>query len=70
MAYISYRHQRQGGRKTAHKKIEHRLNKRRIHMLKLLHKMRRREWGMAAVCTLLILGQIYFDLALPDYGAG
>ena len=36
-------------------------------MLKLLHKMRRREWGMAAVCTLLILGQIYFDLALPDY---
>ena len=36
-------------------------------MLKLLRKMRRREWGMAAVCTLLILGQIYFDLALPDY---
>lgn len=36
-------------------------------MLKLFHKMRRREWGMAALCTLLILGQIYFDLALPDY---
>ena len=36
-------------------------------MLKLFRKMRRREWGMAAVCTLLILGQIYFDLALPDY---
>ena len=36
-------------------------------MLKLLRKMRRREWGMAAVCTLLVLGQIYFDLALPDY---
>jgi ATP-binding cassette subfamily B multidrug efflux pump len=29
--------------------------------------MHRREWGMAGVCTLLILGQIYFDLALPDY---
>lgn len=36
-------------------------------MFKLLHKMRRREWAMAAVCVLLILGQIYFDLALPDY---
>lgn len=36
-------------------------------MLKLLQKMRRREWGMAAVCVLFILGQIYFDLSLPDY---
>ena len=29
--------------------------------------MRRNEWIMAAVCALLILGQIYFDLSLPDY---
>lgn len=29
--------------------------------------MERREWRMAAVCVLLILGQIYFDLSLPDY---
>lgn len=29
--------------------------------------MKRREYGMAALCALLILGQIYFDLALPDY---
>ena len=36
-------------------------------MLKLLKKMRRREVAMAAVCALLILAQIYFDLALPDY---
>ena len=36
-------------------------------MLKLLHNLRRREWTMAAVCTVLILGQIYFDLSLPDY---
>ena len=36
-------------------------------MLKLLQKMRRLEWGMAAVCVLFILGQIYFDLSLPDY---
>ena len=36
-------------------------------MLKLLKKLRRREWMMAAVCMVLILGQIYFDLSLPDY---
>lgn len=36
-------------------------------MIKLLKKMRRREVVMAAICALLILGQIYFDLALPDY---
>ena len=36
-------------------------------MLKLLGKMRRREWSMVLVCTVLILGQIYFDLSLPDY---
>ena len=36
-------------------------------MLKLLRKMRGREWGMAILCAALILGQIYFDLSLPDY---
>ena len=36
-------------------------------MLKLLGRMGRREWGMAVLCALLILGQIYFDLSLPDY---
>ncbi len=36
-------------------------------MTKLLKKMRGREWLMAGVCTLFILGQIYFDLKLPDY---
>lgn len=36
-------------------------------MMKLLHNLRRREWTMAAVCAVLILGQIYFDLSLPDY---
>ena len=40
---------------------------RRIYMLKLLRNLRRQEWAMAAVCAVLILGQIYFDLALPDY---
>ena len=36
-------------------------------MLKLLRKMRGREWGMAILCAALILGQIYFGLSLPDY---
>lgn len=36
-------------------------------MTKLLKKMRMREWLMAVVCAVFILGQIYFDLRLPDY---
>ncbi len=36
-------------------------------MLKLLKKMRRREWLTAGLCALLVLGQIYFDLRLPDF---
>lgn len=36
-------------------------------MLKLLKNMRRREALMALLCALLVLGQIYFDLTLPDY---
>ena len=36
-------------------------------MLKLLKKMRRRELIMAVLCALLVLGQIYFELTLPDY---
>ena len=36
-------------------------------MLKLFKNMRRREVLMAALCALLVLGQAYFDLTLPDY---
>ena len=36
-------------------------------MIKLLKKMRPREWGMALMCAVFVLGQIYFDLKLPDY---
>ncbi len=36
-------------------------------MIKLLKKMRRQEWLMAALCALFVLGQVYFDLRLPDY---
>ena len=36
-------------------------------MLKLIRKMRRSDVLMALVCSVLVLGQIYFDLELPDY---
>ncbi len=36
-------------------------------MLKLLKKMRLKEIVMAVICAALLLGQIYFDLKLPDY---
>lgn len=36
-------------------------------MIKLLKKMGKREVLMAVLCALLVLGQVYFDLTLPDY---
>ncbi len=36
-------------------------------MIRLLKKMRGKEWLMAILCAVLVLGQIYFDLRLPDY---
>ncbi len=36
-------------------------------MIKLLKRMRKREVLMCLLCAVLILGQIYFDLKLPDY---
>lgn len=36
-------------------------------MIKLLKKMGKREVFMAVLCALLVLGQVYFDLTLPDY---
>ena len=36
-------------------------------MLKLLKNMRKREILMAVLCAVLVLGQVYFDLLLPDY---
>lgn len=36
-------------------------------MIKLLKKMGKREVFMAVLCTFLVLGQVYFDLTLPDY---
>lgn len=36
-------------------------------MIKLLKRMGKREVLMAVLCALLVLGQVYFDLTLPDY---
>ena len=36
-------------------------------MLKLFKNMRRREVLMALLCFVLVIGQVYFDLRLPDY---
>ena len=36
-------------------------------MLKLLKNMRRKEKGMALLCLVFVVVQIYFDLRLPDY---
>lgn len=36
-------------------------------MLKLLGKLRKRERLLTAVCLLLVLGQCWLDLTLPDY---
>lgn len=36
-------------------------------MIKLLRRMRKREVKMCLLCAVFILGQIYFDLRLPEY---
>lgn len=36
-------------------------------MIRLLKNMRLKEVLMACACCLLIVGQVYFDLRLPDY---
>ena len=36
-------------------------------MIKLLKNMQKREWLMALACAVFVVGQVYFDLTLPDY---
>ncbi len=36
-------------------------------MIKLLENMRRKEKYIALLCLMFVVGQIYFDLRLPDY---
>ena len=36
-------------------------------MIKLLKNMRKREVLTALLCAVLVVGQVYFDLRLPDF---
>ena len=36
-------------------------------MIKLLKNLQKREWLMALACAVFVVGQVYFDLTLPDY---
>lgn len=36
-------------------------------MIKLLKHMKKKEWIMAGICMVLVLGQVYFELTMPDY---
>lgn len=36
-------------------------------MFKLFKQMPRKEFVMAVICCVLVVGQVYFDLQLPDY---
>ena len=36
-------------------------------MWKLIRYMRRRDRGFALLCLLLVAGQVYFDLTMPDF---
>ena len=36
-------------------------------MIKLLKNLGKKEWGLIAICFILILGQVWLDLKMPDY---
>ena len=36
-------------------------------MIKLFKQMRRKEALMALLCAVLVVGQVWFELRLPDY---
>ncbi len=36
-------------------------------MFKLLRKMRAKEWLLSFLCIALVMGQIYFELTMPEY---
>ena len=36
-------------------------------MIKLFKQMRRKEALMALLCAALVVGQVWFELRLPDY---
>ena len=36
-------------------------------MIKLLKNLRKKEWALAVVCLVLIIGQVWLELKMPDY---
>ena len=36
-------------------------------MLKLLKKLKKKDWGLILVCIIFIVGQVWLDLKIPDY---
>ena len=36
-------------------------------MIKLLKNLGKKEWGLSIICLILIIGQVWLDLKLPDY---
>ena len=36
-------------------------------MIKLLKNLGKKDWGLAIICLILIIGQVWLDLKLPDY---
>lgn len=36
-------------------------------MIKLLKNLGQKDWGLAIICLILIIGQVWLDLKLPDY---
>ena len=36
-------------------------------MIKLLKNLKKREWALAVVCLVLIIGQVWLELKMPDY---
>ncbi len=38
-------------------------------MIKIFKNMKAKDWWLALLCVVLVCGQVYFDLMLPDYTA-
>ena len=36
-------------------------------MIKLLKNLGKREWILAIICLVLIIGQVWLELKMPDY---
>ena len=36
-------------------------------MIKLLKNIDKKQWGLAFICLILIIGQVWLELKMPDY---